>query len=269
MPIKLSLEIPSIGDNEFAEVDKVVMACAYATHNHLGRFFDEKIYENDLAARLRSEGLLVNMQVPIAISHARFEKRYYLDLVVNQMVYELKAVGALNGEHDAQALNYAMLQDVRLVKLINFGEASVRGKLLRNAVNAKNRHQPTIDTTDFKSFGSACDGLIEYLGSLIRDWGTHLSCRLYNEAMVHQYGGEATCLQRIEISSASGLLGTHLVQMYDQYRAFVITGFSMPQDGYRLHSRILLHYAKELESIQWLNLNKSRLEVITIADKHA
>lgn len=57
MPIHRSIELEDVRDLGFAELDAVVMRCAYATQNAFGRLFDERVYENDLACRLRAEGL--------------------------------------------------------------------------------------------------------------------------------------------------------------------------------------------------------------------
>lgn len=264
MPIHRTLQLPSITDREFAEIDEVVMRCAYATQNHFGRLFDERIYENDLAQRLRAHGLEVYSQVPIKVSHGSFEKTYYLDLIVNQMLYELKVVTALLREHDAQAINYALLQNVRLVKLLNFGESEVRGKLLRNALTEPERHQPTMRKTGWKPLRPRCTELIEHLKELIRDWGTHLSSNLYTEALVHHLGGEAHCVHRVDLTSGELSLGTHPVQMHDADHGFVLTGFTRPQPGYRQHLEVLLQHAPSLNGIQWINLNHSRLEVTTV-----
>ncbi len=264
MPIHRPLELRSISDKTFAEIDEVVMRCAYASQNHFGRLFDERIYENDLAARLRAHGFEVHTQVPVKVSHGSFEKTYFLDLVVNHMLYELKVVASLLREHDAQALNYAMLQNIRLVKLLNLGESEVRGKLLRNAVGEPERHQPTMRKTGWKPLRPRCTELIEHLKELIRDWGTHLSSTLYTEALVYHFGGEAHCVQRVELSSGAITLGTHPVQMHDIEHGFVVTGFTRPQPSYRQHLEVLLKHAPSLKGIQWINLNHSRLEVTTI-----
>jgi GxxExxY protein len=240
------------------------MRCAYASQNHFGRLFDERVYENNLAARLRAEGFEVHTQVPVKASHGGFEKTYSLDLVVNQMVYELKVVSALTREHDAQALHYAMLQDIRLVKLINFGEAEVRGKLLRNALTEPERHQPRMRNTGWRVLGPHCERLIEHLKALIGDWGTHLDCRLYNEALVHHFGGEVECLHRTDLLADEGFLGTHPVQYHDTEHGFFVTGFTRPQPNYHQHLKVLLQHAPRLKGIQWINLNHSRLEVTTI-----
>jgi GxxExxY protein len=264
MPIHRALELQSITDRAFAEIDEVVMRCAYASQNHFGRLFDERIYENDLAQRLCAHGFDVHTQVPVKVCHGGFEKTYYLDLVVNQMLYELKVVSTLLREHDAQALNYAMLQNIRLVKLLNFGEAEVRGRLLRNAVGESERHQPTMRKTGWKPLGPRCEELVVHLKELIRDWGTHLSSILYTEALVHHFGGEAHCVQRVELSSGELSLGTHPLQMHDADHGFVLTGFTRPQPSYRKHLEVMLEHAPTLKGIQWINLNHSRLEVTTI-----
>ena len=264
MPIHRTLELQNISDRAFAEIDEVVMRCAYATQNHFGRLFDERVYENDMAKRLRAEGLDVHTQVPVKLSHGSFEKTYFLDLVVNQMLYELKVVSALLREHDAQALNYSMLQNIRLVKLLNFGDAEVCGRLRRNALSDADRHHPTMRKNGWRPLGVRCAELIEHLKNLIRDWGTHLDCRLYNEALIHHFGGESQCLQRTELLDEELRLGTHLVPMHDSEHGFLVTGFTGPQPNYRRHLEVLLQHAPSVKGIQWINLNHARLEVTTV-----
>ena len=115
MPIERTLQLRSVTDTEFDLIDEAVVRCAYASQNKFGRLFDERIYENDVAARLRAEGFAVHTQVSVTLTHSNFSKTYYLDLIVNEMLYELKVAAALAKEHQAQALHYAMLQDIRRV----------------------------------------------------------------------------------------------------------------------------------------------------------
>jgi hypothetical protein len=82
MPIQPALQLKPVSNDEFAVIDSAVMGCAYEVHNKFGRLFDERIYENDLAARLRAKGFEVHTQVPIMVTHIDFQKIYYLDLVV-------------------------------------------------------------------------------------------------------------------------------------------------------------------------------------------
>jgi hypothetical protein len=59
--------------------------------------------------------------------HRGFEKTYRLDLVCDHAVYDAKTVQAFVGEHDAQVLSYAMMLDIRHIKLLNFRPPRVDG----------------------------------------------------------------------------------------------------------------------------------------------
>ena len=132
MPIHCDLRIPRLSAAEFDATDKAVMTCAYEAQNKLGRLCEERVYENDLAARLRAAGFRdVHTQVGVTVSFRDFTKVYRLDLAVNGMVYELKAVDDLAPSHDAQAFHYAALLEMDRIKLLNFGSERVQGRLRR------------------------------------------------------------------------------------------------------------------------------------------
>jgi GxxExxY protein len=263
MPIQPTIHLRSVSDEEFAVIDKAVITAAYAVHNKFGRLFDERIYENDLAARLRAEGFDVQTQVPVVVTHGGFEKTYFLDLIVNHMLYELKVAARITGEHESQSLHYAMLQDVRLVKVLNFGESKVGGRLLFNAVTSAERYQPKMRRTGLRVLTPHCERLVSHLKDLVHDWGTHLSSHLYNEALIHHFGGEEHCLKRMELWAGENKLGTHPVQFYAQDHAFVVTSLSRDQEAYQRHLDALLSHI-QLKAIQWINLNRSRIEITTL-----
>jgi GxxExxY protein len=266
MPIQPSLYLPTVSDDDFATIDRTVMECAYAVHNKFGRLFDERVYENALAASLRAEGFEVHTQVPILVTHNSFQKTYYLDLVVDDMIYELKVVDGLTNEHEAQALNYAMLQNVRLVKLINFGEKKVRGKLLSNAVMGPERYEPEFSNSGMRFFTPHCKRLLTHLEEVVHDLGTHLSSRVYNEILIHLFGGEAHCLRRTQLQSGQLILGTHIVQVHADGYAFIVTSISTDPSAYLDHLRALLLHSR-LNSIHWINFNRSRIEIRTLDSK--
>ena len=110
MPIECEIPIRPVSAESFDATDQLVMRCAYAAQNHFGRLCEERVYENDVAARLRAEGLReVFTQVPLTVSLGPFRKTHRLDLVVNQVVYELKALDGFVPVHIAQGLHYAAL----------------------------------------------------------------------------------------------------------------------------------------------------------------
>ena len=74
MPIKPDIQLKPITDSQFAAIDEVVMRCAFSVQNRFGRLFDERVYENDLADRLRAEGFEVHTQVPILVTYVRLSE---------------------------------------------------------------------------------------------------------------------------------------------------------------------------------------------------
>ncbi|MSU50847.1 MAG: GxxExxY protein [Opitutus sp.] len=263
MPIRRTLSLRDLTQPEFDTLDAIVMRHAYASQNKFGRMFDERVYENDLAQRLRGEGFEVHTQVPVSVLHGTFEKTYFLDLVVNQMLYELKTVAALLAEHQAQGLHYAMLRDIRRVKLLNFRSAKVQGDLVYNAVTEAGRHAAQFCTDRWRPLSDACPRLVALVRSLVADCGTHLSSRLYNGALVHCLGGEEACLQRIAVSDSMTTLGTHMVQFHGPGIGFVVTAITRHTDEHRRHLQCLLDHLA-LKGIQWINFNHAQVELRTL-----
>src|SRR5271170_3449082 len=102
MPIHCPVTIISPSADEFEKIDYRVMAHAYASQNELGRLCDECAYHADLKARLLAGGFRsVLTEIPVTVKHRDFSKKYYLDLVVDDALYELKAETSLIGEDEA------------------------------------------------------------------------------------------------------------------------------------------------------------------------
>ena len=107
MPIHCPLSIRTLSADEFEQRDYRVMGHCYACQNELGRLCDECVYEADLKARLLAEGFReVHTQVPVTVTHRDFSKAYYLDLIADDALYELKTNTALTGEDDAQLIHH-------------------------------------------------------------------------------------------------------------------------------------------------------------------
>jgi len=264
MPIHCPLTIRPISDAAFAEIDRVVMACAYASQNTLGRLCDERVYENDLAARLRAEGFTdVYTQAPVTVTHDSFSKTYRLDLVVNQMVYELKVVAGFAPEHDAQAIHYAALLAIDRVKLLNFRTPKVVGKLTRSPFARLDRTQVRCAEARWQPLSDRCEGLKQQMRALLADWGAFLEAQLYEEGLVHFHGGESACTRRAPLVRNGIELGTHRVQCQADKVAFVITTLSDSPSAYQQHLRRLMSFTS-LRGVQWMNLNHAEVEFVTL-----
>ncbi len=264
MPIHCDIPIRNLTKAEFDEIDKVVMKCAYASQNALGRLCDERVYENDLALRLHVAGLAeVHTQVPVTITHRDFQKVCRFDLVANHALYELKTASGFVGEHDAQIMHYAMMAAVNHGKLINFRPESVKGRLRFNALSTADRHQTTFDTRRWQRLGPGCERLHDHVVGLIKDWGGYLDTRLYEEALVHFFGGETHCVSRVPVIRDGHELGTHRVQFHEDGAIFIITAITREKARHEAHLRRLIGYTR-LKAIQWINCNHSTLELITL-----
>jgi GxxExxY protein len=102
---------------------------AFEAHTFLRHGHNEKVYENALRNRLRTKGLAVEQQVPIAVQDEDGSPlgEFLADLVVNQeFIVELKAVRALVDEHTAQVLGYLRASRIEHGMLINFGSPRIQ-----------------------------------------------------------------------------------------------------------------------------------------------
>ncbi len=96
---------------------------AYELHEYLGIGYLEKVYENALVHRLQLAGMNVSTQVPITVKDQDdfVIGEYVADMVVDNIVVELKAVSALLPVHVAQTINYLKAMRLEHGMLINFG----------------------------------------------------------------------------------------------------------------------------------------------------
>ena len=110
---------------KYTDISEKVIQQAYFVFNALGFGFLEKIYENALLKRLKSEGLETYQQKSIKVY---FEDEpigeYYADLVVeNKVIVEVKSVEKLSKIHEVQLVNYLKASEIEVGLLINFGKS--------------------------------------------------------------------------------------------------------------------------------------------------
>jgi GxxExxY protein len=100
-----------------------ILEAAFAVHNSLGAGFLEKVYENALLLELRSAGIPCAAQQPLQVRYkGAVVGDYQADLVVEgRVLLELKACTALDGNHEAQIMNYLRASGLKVGLLLNFG----------------------------------------------------------------------------------------------------------------------------------------------------
>ena len=266
MPIHCNIPTRRVTQSEFKEIDQLVMGCSYEAQNHFGRLLEEQVYENDLKKRLEAKGIQgVFTQVEVWVTHGEFKKLYRLDLVANGMVYELKAVASLLPEHESQALNYAALLNLSLVKLVNFGSPQVTGKLLATPFGETNRMDVMVERSMWKALSLECQTLADQFEEFALDVGGYLEAKLYEEALIHFSGGQEACNRRLEIQREGVILGKHTCHFHADGIAFVVTteGNQGMFTSHRMQLESLLH-ALPIWAFQWFNIHHSNITYTTL-----
>jgi GxxExxY protein len=102
----------------------LIIGGAFKVHRVLGSGFLEKVYENALAAELRSKGLDVQQQSPVTVVYESVVVgEYFADLLIeNRVICELKAMDTLIRIHEVQLVNYLIATGMDTGLLINFGK---------------------------------------------------------------------------------------------------------------------------------------------------
>lgn len=264
MPIHCPVKIASLSADEFEQLDYRVMGHAYASQNELGRLCDECVYEADLKARLLADGFRsVQTQVPVTVTHRDFSKKYFLDLIADDALYELKTDTALVSEHETQLFNYLFLLGIQRGKLLNFRPHKVQGKIIATSLTPAARRCFNAITVRWNNLTPACTVLRQTMLNLLQDWGAFLSASLYQEALIQLLGGESNLARRISLHRGELDLGGQRMFLHSPSVAFRVTGFTEGQSHLESHLRRLLALT-ELNAIQWINLNHTQIEFTTL-----
>jgi len=265
MPVECPVRFEQVTETKFHEIDYALMSSVFASHNALGRFCDEGIYQADVLARLNEAGLgPIQTEVPVLISWKDFRKAYYLDLVVQDgLVYELKTANAIVGEHEAQLLNYLLMLNLRHGKILNFRPASVQHRFVSTSLSLAERRRYVLRDALWREICPDCAQLRTCLLELLRDWGVFLAVDLYQEALVWFMGGEAHVARRVDLARSGIKLGSQRMLMHAPSVAFKVTAATQHREYVETHLRRLLALTN-LRALQWINLNRFEVELTTL-----
>ena len=119
--------------NRFVQYQEIVydiIGAAMEVHSTLGAGLLEAVYAESMHLELLDNGIDNNLEVevPCYYKHHKLEKSYQADLMVGEVVVELKSVEELNSAHRAQLFNYLRLTQKNIGLLINFGGDSLEGE---------------------------------------------------------------------------------------------------------------------------------------------
>ena len=114
----------------YKETIYAIIGAAMEVHRVLGGGLLEPIYNEALCMELRERGVKCERekQIPCFYKNHQLEKYYQMDLVVNDVIVELKSVSELLPVHREQLFNYLRLTRMPIGLLINFGQSSLQGE---------------------------------------------------------------------------------------------------------------------------------------------
>lgn len=107
-----------------------IIGAAMTVHSELGYGLLEPVYQEALHLELLDRGIANDREIEIPIYYKKhlLEKKYRMDIVVDDIIVELKSVTGLVSAHRAQLCNYLRLTRKPIGLLINFGEESLIGE---------------------------------------------------------------------------------------------------------------------------------------------
>ena len=264
MPIECSEEIILKDQEEFHAIDNKIMKLAFDIHNEYGRFYDEQIYHKQLKLYAENSGLNAKSEVPVKVTHKDFSKYYYLDLLIEHgVIYELKAVTALNNTHEQQLINYLLLTGLHHGKLINFRASSVEKQFCSNQISKELRREFEIDSREWEN--NTPNGILckKILIDLLKDWGVFLDFNLYKEALVHFLGGRDNLIRRVDILNGSTVIGQQKAIMLNDHTVMHISGIPGTLKHYKKHILRFLEHTN-MATVQWINFDKQNISLITL-----
>ncbi len=112
------------------EIIYSIIGAAMEVHRELGGGLLEPIYNEALFLELQDRGIKCERekQVQCFYKNHQLEKYYQMDLVVDDVIVELKSVSELIAAHRQQLFNYLRLTRMPMGLLINFGQPSLQGE---------------------------------------------------------------------------------------------------------------------------------------------
>lgn len=122
-------------EGKHSDLSEKIIKVFYEIHNELGYGFSERIYQKAFGIALRQIGFKIEEQIPIKVYFRGHEiGEYFADMIVNDVILlELKAVGQIVDEHEAQLLNYLKSTKIEVGYVMNFGKSTTfKRKVLDN-----------------------------------------------------------------------------------------------------------------------------------------
>lgn len=250
-----------INQSEFQEIDYLVTGCSFDIQNELGRFFDEKIYRDELAARLAPKFASVRTEVPVIACFRDFQKTYFADLCIgSSAIFELKVVSSITNAHKSQLLNYLFLSGLAHGKVVNFGSSKVTTEFVSTALTTAARRLLQIDRAELCLSCERSNWFWNLLCDLLNHFGSFLDTVIYYDAIKHF--AEWEVIGQVDVLRMPGV--SHRAHLLSPQTAFKITSYANKLEVTRSHLLKFLNNTN-LKQIHWINIYRHQITATTLA----
>ncbi len=115
---------------QYTNIVYKIIGAAMDVHSEMNWGLLEPVYNEALHLELLDRNIANEREkwITCYYKHHKLEKSYQMDIVVGDVVVELKSVDELNSAHRAQLFNYLRLTHKPIGILINFGQPSLQGE---------------------------------------------------------------------------------------------------------------------------------------------
>ncbi len=131
--IKFKRKTLSLNPDEFHAIDKKIMRLAFDIHNTMGRFFDEKIYQNELMALCRKNGIESEIEVDIISPNGNVGKQKFC-LLNDSTTFHLSAIKQYYEDYEDSIRQLLKHTPLRFAQWINFNNHTITFKTIRNSI---------------------------------------------------------------------------------------------------------------------------------------
>ncbi len=124
------MNILRMDPKKYRDIVYKIIGAAMEVHNEMNWGLLEPVYNEALHLELQDRGIHNEREkaLPCYYKHHLLEKHYQMDIVVDDIILELKSVSELSSAHRAQLFNYMRLTKKPIGLLINFGQESLQGE---------------------------------------------------------------------------------------------------------------------------------------------
>jgi GxxExxY protein len=260
MPITHTFAFQRLSQKDFGDIAFAVMDHVFAIHTEFGRFFDERIYKQELAARMAG----VSLEVPITVGLGAFSKVYHLDAVVGSGgLFEFKCADEIHPRHRGQTLNYLLLADLEHARLVNVRPEKVQHEFVNRTHRLVDLRSPRVTDLNWNSTTPGAAKIRDLVMAMLSDWGTGLELPLYEEALTFFLGGVDIVDVAVPVSGSSGILGDQRMRLAMPDTAFKLTALSDNNETFPQHAQRLLAHTP-LKAIHWINIACQHVTFTTI-----